>query len=150
MPRREKSRMTLEKLNQRNQEIAPLKALWLDLLPGEQPSPSQFHLWLDLHPLARVVLGVRQTAKKQETLPTAMSLEHRVRFCSKVANDAKRNELASQNAPIGLRVMSNFSPFKPQTRSTPPSSAPSCSMARVNPAFSPRKRCAKIQNCIAR
>lgn len=81
-------------LRARQEECAALKELWLSLMPNLFPDDRQFLLWLGLHPFDRVVYSVRRTASKHAKLSGTMTLEHAVRFCSKVANTLKTEQEA--------------------------------------------------------
>jgi hypothetical protein len=83
-------------VQQRHEACEALKELWLSLMPGLCPDEKQFALWLSLHPLERVVYSVNRTASKFAKLNGAMTLEHGVRFCSKVAN-TRKTELDNSN-----------------------------------------------------
>jgi hypothetical protein len=78
-----------EKLTRCAQEAEALQKLWCVLIPDLQPDARQFLLWLELHPLDRMVYAVKRTGAKHVKLAGTMSLEHAVRFCSKVANVRK-------------------------------------------------------------
>jgi len=79
-------------LQARHEECAAVKELWLSLMPDLWPDDRQFLLWLGLHPFDRVVYSVRRTASKHAKLNGTMTLEHAVRFCSKVANTRKTEQ----------------------------------------------------------
>jgi hypothetical protein len=79
-------------VQQRHEECEALKELWLSLMPGICPDAKQFAVWLSLHPLERVVYGTNRTASKFAKLNGEMTLEHAVRFCSKVANTLKTEQ----------------------------------------------------------
>jgi len=81
-------------LQARHEECTALKELWLGLMPDLCPEDRQFLLWLGLHPFDRVVYSVRRTASKHAKLNGTMTLEHTVRFCSKVANTLKTQDEA--------------------------------------------------------
>lgn len=94
--------MTPAELNtqvqQRREECAALKQFWLSLIPELCPDEQQFVLWLNLHPFERVVYSVKRTASKHAKLGDTMTLEHAVRFCSKVANVRKTEQETSAAA----------------------------------------------------
>jgi hypothetical protein len=81
-------------LNQQQEECAALKELWSSLMPDVCPDAQQFRLWLSLHPFDRIVYSVKRTASKHAKLTGTMTLEHSVRFCSKVANTRKTEQEA--------------------------------------------------------
>ena len=80
-------------LQARHEECAALKELWLSLMPDLCPDERQFFLWLGLHNFERMVHSVNRTASKHAKLH-GMTLEHAVRFCSKVANTRKTEQEA--------------------------------------------------------
>ena len=79
-------------MQQRHEECAALRELWVSLMPELCPDEKQFVVWLSLHPLDRMVLSVKRTASKDAKLTGSMTLEHAVRFCSKVANTQKTQQ----------------------------------------------------------
>jgi hypothetical protein len=85
-------------VQQRHEECAALKELWLSLMPEFCPDEKQFAVWLSLHQLERVVYSAKRTASKFARLNGAMTLEHAVRFCSKVANTRKTEQEAQTAA----------------------------------------------------
>ena len=75
---------------------ALLKTLWKQLL-GELPSDAQFIIWLELYgePLARIAIS--KTGMKQlRDRDYFKSLDHRVRFASRVMLDRQRAETGEQ------------------------------------------------------
>jgi hypothetical protein len=86
-----------ETLNRRAQESEALQKLWRVLIPDLKPDARQFLLWLELHPLDRMVYAVKRTGAKHVKLAGTMTLEHAVRFCSKVAN-VRKTEAEAQTA----------------------------------------------------
>ena len=87
--------MTPETLKQalltRKAEAEALQQQWEALFPNLKLDARQFLIWLELHPLSRMSEAVRVTAQKNLRLNGIMSLDHAVRYCSKVANTAKFN-----------------------------------------------------------
>jgi hypothetical protein len=82
-----------EAIEERVEIVNALAKLWSVLLPETQiPNTEQFALWLSLHTPERMMLAIRSTARKRNTLGGVMSQEHMVRYCSSVANNAKRTE----------------------------------------------------------
>ncbi len=79
-------------LQTRHEECSALRELWNSLMPDVCPDDRQFLLWLNLHPFDRVVYSVKRTASKHAKLGDTMTLEHAVRFCSKVANVRKTEQ----------------------------------------------------------
>ena len=77
--------MTTTDLHERNRQCDALRELWTHLIPNEVPTFNQFDLWLDHCPLSEVVYAVRRTARKREH--TIMSLDHMIRYTSKVMNN---------------------------------------------------------------
>lgn len=77
----------------RQEECAALRELWGSLMPDLYPDHKQFVVWLGLHPLDRMVVSVNRTASKHTKL-SGMTLDHAVRFCSKVANTLKTEQEA--------------------------------------------------------
>lgn len=75
-----------EKLHTRCEEVEALQELWATLMPDVLPDAPQYNVWLELHPLERMVYAINATGAKHLRLEGKMSLEHAVRFCSKVAN----------------------------------------------------------------
>ena len=78
-----------ELLKTRAEDSEALQQHWATLLPELKPDARQFLVWLELHPLSRLVDAVTRTASKNMRLNGTMTLEHSVRFCSKVANTLK-------------------------------------------------------------
>ncbi len=96
--------MTPQELNKfverRQEEVLSLCKFWHSLFPEFSPGASQMRVWLDLHAFDRVVYAIERTAAKNAKLNSAMTLEHAVRFCSKVANvnKARQDSAASMAA----------------------------------------------------
>jgi hypothetical protein len=78
----------IEQLDARLAEARALSSLWkASGLPGM--NDGQISVWLDLHPFQRMVHAIKRTASKNSRLDGSMTLDHAVRYCSKVANDEK-------------------------------------------------------------
>jgi len=78
----------IEQLDARLAEARTLSSLWKTSgLPGM--NDGQISVWLDLHPFQRMVHAIKRTASKNSRLDGSMTLDHAVRYCSKVANDEK-------------------------------------------------------------
>jgi hypothetical protein len=75
---------------ERRAEVLALAQLWQMAIKGECPDDSQFYLWLELHPFRSVHQAIRETARKQFKRRGAMSADHLIRFCSRVANQADK------------------------------------------------------------
>lgn len=81
-----------DELNRRKQDAEQLMEFWKLMLPGEPlPDTYQFFVWVALHPVGRVADAISKVARKVRSTP-AMSLDHRVRFCSSVANRQKTDD----------------------------------------------------------
>jgi hypothetical protein len=74
---------------QRHEEVTALCRYWHSLIPDFSPGAHQMGVWLDLHDFDRVVFAVKRTGLKFRKLDREMTLDHAVRFCSRVANDKK-------------------------------------------------------------
>ncbi len=87
-------------IENRREEILALCNFWQSLFPEFSPGAPQMRVWLDLHSFDRVVYAIKRTAAKNAKLNSAMTLEHAVRFCSKVANvnKARQDSAASMAA----------------------------------------------------
>ena len=81
-------------IEKRREEVNALCNFWQSLLPEFSPGAQQMRVWLDLHTFDRMVSAIEKTAAKSAKLNGAMSLEHSVRFCSKVANTRKTEQEA--------------------------------------------------------
>lgn len=80
-----------QQLQERAETISALNKVWSIFLAGSQvPTSIQFDKWLDLHTPETMMQAIKATAKKREKLNGEMSLEYMVRYCSSVANNAKR------------------------------------------------------------
>ena len=79
-------------VKEQHEERDALKVLWLSLMQESCPDDQQLNVWLGLHDFERIVYSVRRTASKHLKLERAMTLEHAVRFCSKVANTRKTEQ----------------------------------------------------------
>ena len=73
-------------LQQRTEECVVLKQLWQSVIPEFCPDDRQFGVWLGLHNFERMVNAVKSTGAKCARLSGAMTPEHSVKFCSRVAN----------------------------------------------------------------
>jgi hypothetical protein len=87
--------LTAQQLNQEMQQhsesTTALLTLWTKTVGAHLPAEQQIGVWLDLHPLDRVVFGIRETGRK--FLRTkGMTAEHTIRFCSSVMNSAKTRQ----------------------------------------------------------
>jgi hypothetical protein len=74
---------------QRHEEVTALCRYWHSMIPDFSPSAHQMGVWLDLHDFNRMVFAVKRTGLKFRKMDREMSLDHAVRFCSRVANDKK-------------------------------------------------------------
>jgi hypothetical protein len=81
-------------MTQNQSEAKILMDLWRGAVQGECPEDRQFTLWLSMHPLARIVGAISETARKQKKRSGTMTDEYLVRFCSRAANDLKSREEA--------------------------------------------------------
>lgn len=85
-------------MEKRREEVNALCNFWYSLLPEFSPGAQQMRIWLDLHSFDRIVHAIEKTAAKNGKLNGAMTLEHAVRFCSKVANTRKTQQEAQAAA----------------------------------------------------
>jgi hypothetical protein len=76
-------------MEQRHEEVTALCKFWHSLIPDFSPGSHQMGVWLDLHDFDRMVLAIKKTGAKFTKMDREMSLDHAVRFCSRVANDQK-------------------------------------------------------------
>jgi hypothetical protein len=75
----------IEQIDARLAEARALSSLWKTSgLPAM--NDGQISVWLDLHPFQRMVHAIKRTASKNSRTSGNMSLDHAVRYCSKVAN----------------------------------------------------------------
>ncbi|MCU1240991.1 MAG: hypothetical protein JWO71_1717 [Candidatus Acidoferrum typicum] len=86
-----------EQMNKRREEVTALCQFWYSLFPEFSPGANQMGVWLDLHTFERMVDAIKRTAAKNAKLNGAMTLEHAVRFCSKVANVRKTKQDAVES-----------------------------------------------------
>lgn len=90
--------LTAEQLNQEmkqhSEATTALLTLWEKTIGAHLPAEQQVGVWLDLHPLDRVVFGIRETGRKFLRSNGTMSAEHTIRFCSSVMNAAKTRQEA--------------------------------------------------------
>jgi hypothetical protein len=88
--------LTAEQLTQemakRTGDVNALEALWKSVVETDCPTEQQLCVWLDLHPLHRVVFGIRETGRKFLRLNRQMTKEHMVKFASSVMNSQKTKE----------------------------------------------------------
>lgn len=82
-------------VEKRREEVTALCNFWHSLFPEFSPGAQQMRVWLDLHNFDRVVHAIQRTAAKNVKLNGSMSLEHAVKFCSKVANVQKTKAAAA-------------------------------------------------------
>ena len=87
-----------EHIQKRREEVTALCQLWYSLFPEFSPGANQMGVWLDLHTFDRVIYAIKRTAGKNAKLNGTMTLEHAVRFCSKVANVNKTKQDAVESA----------------------------------------------------
>ena len=89
-----------------------LKSLWERTL-GTPPADEQFIIWVESHQRDIVRRAVLKTATKNQTMAGTMSLDHKVRFASKVmlTLSAQREENAANRARLnedfGRRIDQN-------------------------------------------
>jgi len=76
-------------MEQRHEEVTALCRYWHSLIPDYSPGAHQMNTWLDLHDFDRMVLAIKKTGTKYVKMDREMTLDHAVRFCSRVANDRK-------------------------------------------------------------
>ena len=78
-----------------------LKSLWERTL-GTPPADEQFIIWVESHQRDIVRRAVLKTATKNQTMGGTMSLDHKVRFASKVmlTLSAQREENAANRARL--------------------------------------------------
>jgi len=78
-----------ERLDRRASEISALRRLWKSLLSVGCPKDQQFGWWLSSHAFGLLSFAITETAAKERrmlaTEGEAMTADHAVRFCSKVA-----------------------------------------------------------------
>jgi hypothetical protein len=79
-------------MTQNQSEAKILADVWRGAVQGECPADRQFLLWLSMHPLARIVAAISETARRQRKRGGTMTGEYLVRFCSRAANDLKGRE----------------------------------------------------------
>lgn len=85
-----------QQIENRREEILALCNFWHSLFPEFSAGAMQMRVWLDLHTFDRTVYAIKRTAAKNAKLNGAMTLEHAVRFCSKVANVKKAKQEATE------------------------------------------------------
>jgi hypothetical protein len=66
-------------------ELITLIELWKRVL-GEPPTEAQFALWGEMHSGEFLRRAILKTAQKNLTLNQTMSLDHKVRFVSKISS----------------------------------------------------------------
>jgi hypothetical protein len=76
-------------MEQRHEEVMALCKFWHSLIPDFSPGAHQMSVWLDLHDFDRMVFAIKKTGAKFTKMDREMSLDHAVRFCSRVANERK-------------------------------------------------------------
>jgi hypothetical protein len=78
-----------------------LKSLWERTL-GPSPTELQFAIWSESHPVDIVRRAILKTAAKNQQMSGAMSLDHKVRFASKVMLTlaAQREQNAANRARL--------------------------------------------------
>jgi hypothetical protein len=84
-------------------ELTNLKEFWASVF-DETPSDAQFVVWADLHSLDTIRRGITKTAIKNLQKGGTMTLDHKVRFASKVmltkTNDPQKAEGQRLRAPV--------------------------------------------------
>jgi|GEM_PF-2696997 hypothetical protein len=86
---------------QQKRDVLAIQCLWTGILPLPLPQDSQVALWLDLYKFGTVAYAVRETAKKCHALAsqrTPMTLEHAVRFLSRVASNADARDKSKKGS----------------------------------------------------
>jgi hypothetical protein len=81
-----------QQMERRRAAITALTQLWEIAVNGQCPEQRQFSLWLDIHKFEHLASAIRETGRKQSKRHGAMDAQYLVKFCSKVANDAKAAE----------------------------------------------------------
>lgn len=71
-----------------------LMRMWSNLMPGYMPDDVQWNLWLNLHDITTVKIGITRTAKKKKTLQNKMNDDYAVRFASSVMNNITQHQVS--------------------------------------------------------